>query len=152
MRTKLSAGRRAIRLYRAAVTAVAAGLLATTLWRLCPLSTQPIDGVPAERLPPQFFAEPKNDLVPVDISLLSIEPPRDYQISGGDILGVYIEGVLPFNPPNQPPEPPPVNFPDADEHAAAVDRISDRGPGRRDAVIAAGRTARRRGFDLRAGA
>ncbi|MGB7328802.1 MAG: polysaccharide biosynthesis/export family protein [Rubripirellula sp.] len=80
----------------------------------CSALTQPINGVPADRLPPQFFAEPKNDLVPVDIALLSIEPPRDYQISGGDILGVYVEGVLPFNPPNQPPEPPPVNFPDAE--------------------------------------
>ncbi|WP_231615900.1 polysaccharide biosynthesis/export family protein [Novipirellula artificiosorum] len=80
----------------------------------CTALTQPINGVPANRLPNTFFAEPKNDLVPVDISLLSLEPPRDYQISGGDILGVYIEGVLPFNPPNAPPEPPPVNFPDAD--------------------------------------
>ena len=112
MITKLSVGKRAIRLYRAAMTAVTAGVLATTFGG-CSTLTQPIDGVPAKRLPPQFFAEPKNDLVPVDISLLSIEPPRNYQISGGDILGVYIEGVLPFNPPNQPPEPPPVNFPDA---------------------------------------
>lgn len=112
MRTRLSAGKRAMRLFRAAVTTVAAGLLATTFGGCASLTNQ-IDGVPASRLPPQFFAEPKNDLVPVDISLLSIEPPRDYQISGGDILGVYIEGVLPFNPPNQPPEPPPVNFPEA---------------------------------------
>ncbi len=80
----------------------------------CTALTQPIEGVPANRLPPQFFAEPKNNLVPVDISLLSLEPPRDYQLDGGDILGVYIEGVLPFNPPNAPPEPPPVNFPDRD--------------------------------------
>ena len=113
MNRKLSLGQRAIRLYRAAATAVAAGVFATA-FSGCAAITQPIDGVPANRLPPEFFAEPKNDLVPVDISLLSIEPPRDYQISGGDILGVYIEGVLPFNPPNQPPEPPPVNFPDAE--------------------------------------
>ena len=113
MNRKLSLGRRALSLYRAAATAVAAGVFATT-FSGCAALTQPIDGVPANRLPPEFFAEPKNDLVPVDISLLSIEPPRDYQISGGDILGVYIEGVLPFNPPNQPPEPPPVNFPDAE--------------------------------------
>ena len=53
-------------------------------------------------------------MAPVDVSILSVEPPRDYQRSGGDILGVYVEGVLPFVPPDQPPEPPPVNFPDAD--------------------------------------
>ncbi len=80
----------------------------------CSALTQPIDGVPASRLPPEFLASPKNNLVPVDISLLSLEPPRDYQLDGGDILGIYIEGVLPFNPPNAPPEPPPVNFPERD--------------------------------------
>ncbi|TWU55447.1 polysaccharide biosynthesis/export family protein [Rubripirellula reticaptiva] len=113
MRTKLPAVERTRRLIRSATTAVATSMVVTALTG-CSALTQPINGVPADRLPPQFFAEPKNDLVPVDIALLSIEPPRDYQISGGDILGVYVEGVLPFNPPNQPPEPPPVNFPDAE--------------------------------------
>ncbi|MGV3486657.1 MAG: polysaccharide biosynthesis/export family protein [Planctomycetaceae bacterium] len=91
-----------------------AGTLATVILSGCSSLTQPINGVPANRLPPQFFAPPKNNLVPVDISLLSSEPPREYQIDKGDILGVYVEGVLPFNPPNVTPEPPPVNFPDAD--------------------------------------
>ncbi|QDT03194.1 Polysaccharide biosynthesis/export protein [Rubripirellula lacrimiformis] len=113
MKTKIPAVERTRRLIRSATTAVAASLVATALSG-CSALTQPINGVPADRLPPQFFAEPKNDLVPVDIALLSIEPPRNYQISGGDILGIYVEGVLPFNPPNQPPEPPPVNFPDAE--------------------------------------
>lgn len=93
--------------------AIAAALLATSLTG-CSALTQPIDGVPANRVPPQYFAEPKNDLVPVDISLLALEPPREYLIGPGDILGLYIEGVLPFNPPNAPPEPPPVNFPDTE--------------------------------------
>ncbi|MFG0287808.1 MAG: polysaccharide biosynthesis/export family protein [Rhodopirellula sp. JB044] len=78
----------------------------------CSTLTQPINGIPAHRLSPDFFPPPKNDLVPVDIALLSLEPPRDYQLGPDDILGVYIEGVLPFNPPNAPPEPPPVNFPE----------------------------------------
>jgi protein involved in polysaccharide export with SLBB domain len=99
------------RLLRSATRAAALGLVATSLSG-CQALTQPIEGVPADRLPAQFFPEAKNDLIPIDVSLLAIEPPREYQISGGDILGVYIEGVLPFNPPNQPPEPPPVNFPD----------------------------------------
>jgi hypothetical protein len=89
-----------------------AATLATVILGGCTALTQPIDGVPANRLPDQFFAPPKNNLVAVDISLLSIEPPREYQVDKGDILGVYIEGVLPFNPPNATPEPPPVNFPD----------------------------------------
>jgi len=106
----LPVGKRARHVLRSIKTVVAAGLLSTSLTG-CTMLTQPIDGVPASRLPDSFFVEPKNDLVPIDISLLSLEPPRDYQISGGDILGVYVEGVLPFNPPNAPPEPPPVNFP-----------------------------------------
>ncbi|WP_442506966.1 polysaccharide biosynthesis/export family protein [Novipirellula sp. SH528] len=111
-RKPLQAKKRALRVLRSFTTVAAAGLFCTA-FSGCSSLTQPINGVPANRLPPQFFAEPKNDLVPVDISLLSLEPPRDYQLAGGDILGVYIEGVLPFNPPNAPPEPPPVNFPDA---------------------------------------
>jgi protein involved in polysaccharide export with SLBB domain len=79
----------------------------------CTALTMPINGVPARRLPPQFFATPKNNLVPVDVSRLSQQPPRQYLLDQGDILGVYIEGVLPFNAPDQPPEPPPVNYPDA---------------------------------------
>ena len=80
----------------------------------CSSLTQPIDGIPAHRLPPQFFSPPKNDLVPIDVSLLSQEPPRNYVLDSGDILGVYVEGVFPFSPPDQPPALPPVNFPDAD--------------------------------------
>src|SRR5690606_34883691 len=91
-----------------------AAAMATVVLGGCSSLMQPIDGVPASRLPPQFFAEPKNNAVPVDISLLSLEPPRGYQIDKGDILGVYIEGVLPFNPPTATPEPPPVNFPSQD--------------------------------------
>lgn len=109
--TQLSAGRPAQCKIRIAASAIAAGLLVTALGG-CSTLTQPINGVPAKRLPPQFFGEPKNDLVPVDISLLALEPPRDYQLAGGDVLGIYVEGVLPYNAPDQPPQAPPVNFPE----------------------------------------
>ncbi|QDS96722.1 Polysaccharide biosynthesis/export protein [Roseimaritima multifibrata] len=79
----------------------------------CTALTNPIHGVPANRLPSQLFAKPKNNLVPIDISLLTLEPPRSYQLDSGDILGIYVEGVMPFVPLDKPPEPPPVNFPDA---------------------------------------
>jgi len=105
-----STGRRAARRLLATAKQFAAGLFVAT-FAGCTALTQPINGVPANRLPPEFFPPPKNDLVPVDFSLLALEPPRDYELGAGDILGVYIEGVLPFNPPDQPPEPPPVNFP-----------------------------------------
>ena len=96
-----------------AVNLLVACVLASTLSG-CAALTQPIEGVPANRLPADFFPEAKNDLVPVDISLLSIEPPRDYQLGPGDILGVYVDGILPYSQPNSPPQPPPVNFPGAE--------------------------------------
>jgi protein involved in polysaccharide export with SLBB domain len=80
----------------------------------CTNLTQPLSGIPAGRLPPQFQATTKNNLVPLDPSRLSQEPPREYLLDEGDILGVYIEGILPYTSPDKPPEPPPVNFPDKD--------------------------------------
>ena len=88
---------------------VVLGILSTG----CSTITQPISGIPARRIPPQFLAQSKNNLVPLDPARLAQEPPRDYLLDDGDILGVYIEGILPFVPPDRPPEPPPVNFPDA---------------------------------------
>ena len=80
----------------------------------CAALTQPLNGIPARRLPPQFLAQSKNNLVPLDPSRLAQEPPRDYLLDEGDILGIYIEGIMPYSSPDRPPEPPPVHFPDRD--------------------------------------
>ena len=77
----------------------------------CTALTQPISGIPANRLPPQFFAEEKNNLVPIDFSLLGQEQPRQYLLDKGDVLGIYIDRVLPFTEPDSIPVMPPVNFP-----------------------------------------
>ncbi len=53
----------------------------------CTTLTQPISGIPANRLPPQFFAEVKNSLVPIDFSVLGQEQPRQYLLDKGDVLG-----------------------------------------------------------------
>jgi len=66
----------------------------------------PINGVPAHRLPSQFHAPPKNNLVPIDISRLRQEPPKYYLVDSRDILGIYIEGAL-----GSEDQPPPVNTP-----------------------------------------
>ncbi len=96
----------------AAIGVLGAVLLSLAISTGCSSLTTPISGIPARRLPPQFFAPPKNDLVPVDVSLLTQEAPRNYILDSEDILGVYIEGVLPFNAPGVTPTLPPVNFPD----------------------------------------
>jgi len=67
----------------------------------------PISGVPAHRLPAQFLAKPKNNLVPIDIARLRQDPPREYLVDAEDILGIYIEGVL-----GSAEEAPPVHMPD----------------------------------------
>ena len=77
----------------------------------CTSLTQPIDGIPARRLPPQFFQETKNDLIPIDISLLAQESPRQYILGPGDILGITVDRILPYAEPDTVPEPPPVHFP-----------------------------------------
>ena len=77
----------------------------------CTSLTQPIDGIPARRLPPQFFQETKNDLIPIDVSLLAQETPRQYIIGPGDILGVTVDRILPYAEPDTVPPLPPVHFP-----------------------------------------
>lgn len=78
----------------------------------CSTITSPISGIPANRLPPQFLAEPKNNLVPIDVSRLSQRPPERYLLDEGDVLSIAVEGILPPTPPDQPPQLPPVNFPE----------------------------------------
>ena len=73
----------------------------------CTAIVSPISGIPAHRLPPQFLAKPKNDLVPIDVSRLRQDPPREYLIDADDILGIYIEGVL-----GKTEEAPPVHMPE----------------------------------------
>jgi hypothetical protein len=101
------------------------GLLAASSVLLLLFSTgcqsifSPVSGVPAQRLPSQFLAAPKNNLVPIDIARLRQEPPREYLLDTADILGIYIEGVLgevdgmpPFHMPDKESNlPPAIGFP-----------------------------------------
>ncbi|MFN3190786.1 MAG: polysaccharide biosynthesis/export family protein [Aureliella sp.] len=77
----------------------------------CTALTQPINGIPASRLPRQFFQGEKDSLIPIDISLLAQEEPRQYTLGPGDVLGITVDQVFPFYEPGQVPELPPVNFP-----------------------------------------
>ncbi len=107
--SKKNGGRMLTRLFRSFSLA---GLMAAGAMNVgCTSLTQPLAGIPVRRLPPQFLAQSKNNLVPLDPSRLTQEPPRQYLIDKGDILGIYIEGVLPYTATDKPPEPPPVNFP-----------------------------------------
>ncbi|MBX3423863.1 MAG: polysaccharide biosynthesis/export family protein [Pirellulaceae bacterium] len=78
----------------------------------CTALTRPIDGVPAKRLPREFFQSDRSSLVAIDISLLAQEEPRNYTLGPGDVLGVVVDRILPPSKPDEVPPLPPVHFPD----------------------------------------
>lgn len=70
----------------------------------CTALLAPVSGVPASRLPEPLLAEPRANRQPIDLSRLARAPIQEYHIDTGDILGVYVKGVLgPID------APPPVN-------------------------------------------
>lgn len=75
----------------------------------CTSLVQPIRTIPAHRVPRQFLAEPQASKVPIDFTRLRQVPPEEYQLGSGDVLGIYIGGVL-----GDEDELPPVNFPAGD--------------------------------------
>ena len=52
------------------------------------------NAIPAHRLPPEFAAPPKSQLVPIDFAQLRQPIPREHEIGPGDTLGIYVEEVL----------------------------------------------------------
>jgi protein involved in polysaccharide export with SLBB domain len=68
----------------------------------CASFTNPVaDGIRVRQLPPEFFVRPKEELKPIPLSLLRQQPPEVYRLDSGDLLGVWVEGVLGKN--NEPP-------------------------------------------------
>ena len=77
----------------------------------CTSALSPMSGIPVSHLPPELLGVRRSDDVSVPIVMLAIPPGQPYQLDEGDILGVYIESVLPFTSPTAIPIPPPINFP-----------------------------------------
>jgi protein involved in polysaccharide export with SLBB domain len=73
---------------------VAGAVLAVLALCGCTAILSPVSGVPAHRLPPEFLAKPKNNMVPIDISRLRQDPPSAYRVDARDIVGIYVQGVL----------------------------------------------------------
>ena len=66
----------------------------------------PVDAVPASRLGPGFSYRPQAE--PVDASQLRLTPTKQYFLDSGDVLGIFIDGVLgeiDQAPPVQLPQP-----------------------------------------------
>jgi hypothetical protein len=61
----------------------------------CAAVTNPVaDGVPVRHLPPEVLGHPRGGECTVPLSLLGQKPPEVYAVAAGDVLGVWIEGVL----------------------------------------------------------
>lgn len=73
----------------------------------CAAFTNPIEvGIPVRQLPLELLAEPKDHKESLPLSMLRRIPERNRKVEAGDVLGVYIEGVL----GGAPAEAPPVQF------------------------------------------
>lgn len=70
-------------------------LLASSLLTGCAAWTNPVsDGLPAHAAPVDLLAIPKDCQEPLRLTALQQPRPTEYRLAAGDVLGVYIEGVL----------------------------------------------------------
>jgi protein involved in polysaccharide export with SLBB domain len=77
----------------------------------CASITNPVaNGLPVRMLPEELKAQTREGYEPIPLTLLRQSKPEPYLLAPGDILGVYIEGVVGSNQ-----APPPVNIPDVAE-------------------------------------
>jgi protein involved in polysaccharide export with SLBB domain len=58
-------------------------------------------GIAARRVPKELLAKPRANKVDIDYALLRQEEPKEYRLDSKDILGIYVENILP--PGNEPP-------------------------------------------------
>jgi protein involved in polysaccharide export with SLBB domain len=102
-----------------AVTVVAG--LAAVLASGCAALTNPVaDGIPARRLSPEALGESRSSIQPVPLTALVPPQPDAYKLAPGDVLGIFIEGILgergekaipPVRIPEQANVPPAIGFP-----------------------------------------
>ena len=94
-------------------------VLLATLFLLtgCASWSNPVaNGVPVQLLPPDVLAQPREDLEVVPLAML--EPTRKaapYHLGAGDVLGVFVEGVI--GPKGTVP---PVHFPESSDLQAST--------------------------------
>jgi len=75
----------------------------------CAAMSNPVaDAVPVRQLPPEVLGRSKEEERTIPLPLLRQRPPDVYRIGAGDVLGVWIEGIL--GDKNQPP---PLHLPEA---------------------------------------
>ncbi len=82
----------------------------------CASWTNPVaNGVPARLVPEDLLAQSQAELKPIPLTWLRRKPDEHYRLAAGDIMGIFIEGVL-----GREEELPPINFPDLADAAPSV--------------------------------
>lgn len=78
----------------------------------------PMHGVNVADLPPEVRLPRRTGLATIDLSLLRQTPPPEHLVDGGDVLGVYVEGILgrdgdvpPIYNPTDRLRPPSIGYP-----------------------------------------
>ncbi len=75
----------------------------------CIMSTR--DAIPAYRLPSEFRTCSRQHLTPIDLNLLSQQRPSNgHHVDEGDLLGVYVGGIMPAKVDDQSIIHPPVSM------------------------------------------
>lgn len=75
-----------------------------------------INSIPVWRVPGEILAtEKKNDFIDISMLRLRQDPPEVYLLGPGDVLGVYVKGVL-----GNEVELPPVHFPEDSNRPPAI--------------------------------
>ena len=60
----------------------------------CTQVVAPIDAIPAARVPNELLVQPTNNTRSLDFTRLRRPAEREYKIDKGDVLGIFIDGVL----------------------------------------------------------
>ncbi|MGD9857830.1 MAG: polysaccharide biosynthesis/export family protein [Planctomycetaceae bacterium] len=110
---------------------VCSGLLLTLVFSGC-AAFHPLQGIPASYVPDEYLGPSRSGKKTIDLSLLVQRPPDQYRLASGDILSVYVPGVLgslriaagpggvgdigetpPINLPQSSDDPPTIGYPTA---------------------------------------
>ena len=96
---------------RVGMPMIAMAMLSSLITGCSTISSIPVSRVPGEIL----AAERKDDFIDISLLRLRQDPPEVYLLGPGDVLGVYIKGVL-----GNEQELPPVHFPEDSNRAPAI--------------------------------
>lgn len=69
-------------------------LLAIVSAQGCAAITFPSYGIPVYRLPEEMLSCPKDHEKSINLTWLKQPPPQDYLLAPGDVLGIWVAGVL----------------------------------------------------------